>query len=124
MPRLLSLLVVLCLFAVATQPAVAGSMMTELTNAAKLGSNDGPKADRVKFTLHFGTEAEPIVITGRDFESFELHERSGVPTHLELFAGSGEEKHNILINIDASKYYRLNILKEYKEWHYDFHFYF
>jgi hypothetical protein len=124
MPRFWSLLVVLTLVALTAQPALAGSMMTELTNAAKLGSHDGLRAERVQFTLHFGTQTEPIVITGHDFESFELHDRSGVPTHLELFAGSGEEKHNILINIDAAKYYRLNILKENKEWHYDFHFFF
>ncbi|MCP4892777.1 MAG: hypothetical protein GY911_03060 [Actinomycetales bacterium] len=124
MYRSLILCATLAVAVLATQPAWAGSMMTELENAAKLGSKDGPKADQVKFTLHFGTDSETIAITGRDFDSFKLHDRDGVPTHLELFAGSGEEKHNILINIDASTYYRLNIVKQYKEWHYDFHFYF
>jgi len=124
MYRSLTLFVALAVATLFVVPAEAGSMMTELENAAKLGTKDGPKADQVQFTLHFGTETEPIVITGRDFKSFEVHSKNDVPTHMELYSGSGDEKHNILINIDAANYYRLNISKKYKEWHYDFHFFF
>ncbi len=104
--------------------ASAGSMMKELTNAARMGEKDGPKDDQVKFTLIFGGGEAQVEITGRQYESYELHERDGVPTQLELFSGSGEEKHNILINIEAARYYRLEIKKQYGEWHYDFQFYY
>ncbi len=104
--------------------ASAGSMMTELKNAAKMGEKDSPKDDQVKFTLFFSGGEAQVEITGRDYESFELHERDGVPTQLELFSGSGEEKQNILINIEAARYYQLYIKKQYGEWHYDFQFYY
>lgn len=124
MRRFVVLLALATLTTLVAAPASAGSMMTELSNAAKQGSKGGMKAELVTFTLHFGTGAEPIVVTGADYESYELHEQGGVPTHLELFAGSGSEKHNILINIDAARYYRLNIEKVDKDWRYDFHFFF
>ncbi|MES2644306.1 MAG: hypothetical protein V4850_32775 [Myxococcota bacterium] len=102
----------------------AGAMVKELRNGAALGEGDGPKDDQVSFTLHFGTGTEPIVVTGRDYQSFELFERDGVPTQLELYHGKGDEKHNILINLEAAKYYRLNVAKKYDEWHYEFAFYY
>lgn len=118
-----SLLLSALLLSLIAAPASAGSMMKELTNAAKLGEGSGAADDQVSFTLHFGTE-EPVVVTGRDFESFKLIEKDDTPYKLELYAGEGSEKHNILINIGAARYYRLNIAKKYGEWHYDFQFYF
>lgn len=112
------------LFTILVGTADAGSMVKELSNAAALGAGEGPKDDQVSFTLHFGGNAEPLVVTGRDYDSFELHEEDGVPRQLELYAGKGEEKHNILINIAGARYYRLNVAKKYGEWHYDFHFHY
>jgi hypothetical protein len=116
-------LVALSLALFLATPAHAGSMLKELTNAAALGQGDGPKDDQVTFTLHFGG-GDPVVVTGRDYDSFEMHEREGVASALELFAGKGDEKHNILINIDGARYYRLNVAKKYGEWHYEFAFYY
>jgi hypothetical protein len=114
-----------CLAFLALPPtAQAGSMLKELKNGAALGDGDGPKDDMVSFTLHFGTNSEPIVVTGRDYQSFEIFEKDGVPSQLELYHGKGDEKHNILINFDAAKYYRLNVVKKYNEWHYEFAFYY
>ncbi len=104
-------------------PASAGSMIKEMTNAAKLGEGSGVSDDQVSFTLHFGTE-EPVVITGADFETFKLIDDDDTPQTLELYSGKGSEKHNILINIEAARYYRLNIAKDGGKWHYDFQFYF
>lgn len=120
-----------CLFGIAlalsslvpTGPAHAGSMLTEITNALKMGEKGGTEDDLVSFSLHFGS-AEPVVVTGRDFESFKLWENDGTPAKLELYAGEGTEKHNISINIAQARYYRLNVAKRGGEWHYDFHFYY
>lgn len=112
------------LLAVPVGIARAGSMMTELANALKLGEGDGTSDDLISFTLHFGTETEPVVVTGRDFQSFKVFEQDGTPIKVELYAGQGTEKHNILINIASAKYYRLNVAKRANEWHYDFHFYY
>lgn len=102
----------------------AGGMVKELRNGAALGEGDGPKDDMVPFTLNFGTNSEPIVVTGRDYQSFELFEKDGVPVQLELYHGKGDEKHNILINLQSAKYYRLNVVKKYDQSHYEFAFYY
>lgn len=104
--------------------AEAGGMLKELTNAAKLGTGDGPEDDYVSFTMHLGGGTEPVVVTGRDYQSFAIFEDAGTPKTLELYHGKGEEKHNILINISAARYYQLKIVKRYDQWHYDFHFYY
>lgn len=120
-----SFLFVLALFAAAAPlgTASAGSMLTEMTNALKLGEKGGTEDDLVSFALHFGKE-DPVVVTGRDFETWKLFEHDGTPVKIELYAGEGSEKHNILINVGEARYYRLNIAKRGGEWHYDFHFYF
>jgi hypothetical protein len=105
-------------------PAHAGSMLTEMTNALKTGEGDGAEDDLVEMTLHLGGSAEPVKITGRDYQSFKIFENDGTPVKLELYHGEGSEKHNILINIAAARYYRLNVVKRAGEWHYDFSFYY
>lgn len=104
--------------------ALPGSMLKEISNAVELGAGDGPGDDLVAFNLHFGSEA-PVVVTGHDYDSYKLYQsETGVPTALELYAGKGEDKHNIYINIEAARYYRLNVSKAAKDWHYEFEFYF
>lgn len=105
-------------------PAYAGSMLKEISNAVALGAGDGADDDLVSFALHFGAEA-PVIVTGHDYDSFKLYQtEQGVPTSLELYAGKGDEKHNILINIEAARYYRLNVSKADHDWHYAFEFYY
>jgi hypothetical protein len=105
-------------------PAHANSMLKEMTNAVELGAGDSARDELVRFTLHFGAE-EPVVVTGKDYDTFKIFASDeGLPTQLELYAGKGEEKHNILINVAAARYYRLNIEKRGRDWEYDFHFYY
>lgn len=107
------------------QPAFAGSMLKEISNAVDLGAGDDPARDAlVTITLHFGSDA-PVVVTGADYDSYKLYQtEQGVPTQLELYAGRGDEKHNILINIESARYYRLNVSKADHDWHYGFEFYY
>jgi hypothetical protein len=104
--------------------AYAGSMLTEMTNALKVGEGDGAEDDLVLITLNFGAGQEPVTITGRDYQSFKIFDEGGTPVKMELYHGEGSEKHNILVNVAAARYYRLNIAKKAGEWHYDFSFYF
>jgi hypothetical protein len=115
--------VLLSVFFAVTTSAHANSMLKEMSNAVELGSGDGPKDELVSFTLHFGAD-KPVVVTGKDYDSYKLYQTEDLPTQLELYAGKGDDKHNILINIAAARYYRLNIAKKDKDWHYDFEFYF
>ncbi|MDP2316221.1 MAG: hypothetical protein Q8P41_25205 [Pseudomonadota bacterium] len=121
--RIFALLSCLVLLLLPT-PSDAGSMAKELRNGAALGDGDSPQDDMVTFTLHLGGGAAPIVVTGRDYQSFELFEEDGIPTQLELYHGKGDEKHNIAINLESARYYRLNVAKKYGEWHYEFALYY
>jgi hypothetical protein len=113
------------LLALLAAPASANSMLKEMSNAVELGSGTDAERDaQVSFSLHFGSE-KPVVVTGADYDTYKLFQsEEGLPTQLELYAGKGEEKHNILINISAARYYRLNVEKQGRDWHYDFEFYF
>lgn len=100
----------------------AGSMSTEVNNALSTGQGDGTADDLVVINLHFGAEVQTI--TGRDYQSFKVFEVDGTPSKIELYHGQGTEKHNILINVSAARYYRLNMAKRGGEWHFDFDFYY
>lgn len=108
--------------------ADAADFIKELKNATKRGARD--KADTT-FVLHH-SNGEETSLSGSDYETFTLRwmERGDgsfsdeYPMFLELYKGSGEKKHNIMINIASATYYKLDIEEIDGRWRYDFHFYY
>ena len=122
----------LCLSLLLVVPveAEAASFQKELRNALKRGPKDG----HTKFVLHMASET--IEITAADFDSWDGLLMGMVvdgrppnawdffPSHIEMYKGSGDSKHNIMINLDIATYYRMDIDKIDGKWHYDFHIYY
>ena len=122
----------LCLSVLLVVPveAEAASFRKELKNALKRG----PKDNSTTFVLHIS--GETIEITAADFDTWEAHlfEIGGsetfpnpwdfFPSHIEMYKGSGDTKHNIMINLIDAAYYRMDIDKEEGGWRYEFHIYY
>jgi hypothetical protein len=102
-------------------PSQANNFVKELTHSLERGLDGG-----TRFTLHL-SNGETVLLSGADYQSFRFYYRDSareVPSVIELYSGSGKKKHNIMINLYATTYYRLDIEKTGGKWVYDFHFYF
>src|SRR5690554_1203913 len=105
------------LLMISSSTLFAGGFLPELENSIRC------RKCPVTYTVHLSDGTEQV-FTNSDFTSGSVVVQCGVPYFLELYHGSGEKKHNIMINISQATWYRFDIEKVGGEWKYDFHFYY
>lgn len=112
-------LIALVFFSIILSNAYAGSFIDELRNSLERSK----KGSKVEYILHLSGGVEHT-ITGHDFTSGEVVKKGDIPLYFELYKGSNDKKHNIMINLQNASYYQLFIEKDMGVWDYTFHFYY